>query len=103
MKAVLSWLWDRKWLILFALGTLAAFLFVDHFAELIYSAFKLTIVVVLGSMILHWFFPETLHKYINEGQFLTDFNTADAKHKLWIVISVIGIIFIVSALCFHAA
>ena|SRR5215471_12941971 len=103
MKAILSWLNDRKWLILFGAVLAIVFFALPHYAELVYSAFKLTLVVTIASMIVHWLFPGTIHKYLFEDQFVQDFHDADPKQKLWMTVSALGIILIVAALCFFSA
>jgi amino acid transporter len=100
MKAVLSFIHDHLWLVLAALILGALFFWVGHFGEFIYAAIRLIAVVVVAAAVLHWKFPQTLHKYINEDRLIADFNSLDPKHRVYVAFGTLAILFVVSALCF---
>lgn len=103
LTSIGTWLRDHAFLALLGAGLIFLFLFVNHFSELFYSAAKLTAVLLVGSLALHFAFPQTFHRYINDSQFLDDFKNLDPKHKVWATVVVLGTIFLISAFCFvHA-
>lgn len=103
LTSIVTWIRDHTLLVLLGAGAIVGFIFLSHFAELFYSTIKLTAVVVLASLVMHFAFPQTLHRYINDGQLMTDFHALDSKHKVWSVLVTLGVLFLVSAICFvHA-
>lgn len=101
LKSIGSFIKDNYLLFLFGVGMLVLFLFVGHFAELIYAAMKFAFVIVLSAIFVHWKFPGSIHKYIQSDAFLTEFWGTDPKHRIWTTIIVFLVMFIVGAWIFH--
>lgn len=80
---------------------MVAFLYAGtHFSELLYGALRLAVVVLVAFIAMSVVFKGTLRPYVQSGKFMTDFEALDPKHKAWITVGVLSVIFFVSALCF---
>lgn len=100
MKAILSFLRDNAYLILFAVGLAFLFLFVGKFAEFIYATIRFFAVIVAAAIVLHWKYPDTLHRYLQDDKLIQDFFALDPKHRCYIAFGTLAVLFLVSALCF---
>lgn len=101
LSAVFTFVKDNFWIVLFGGIMLACFMFTGHFGELIYSAMKFAFIVVLAALFLHWKFPATIHKYINEDALKNEFWGTDPKHRLNLAFGMMAVLFLICAICFH--
>lgn len=93
-KLTVAWTWikDHSWLVLLAGIALLIFFFVPQFKELAYGAFRLIIGILLVSIVLYAWFRDTIQQHLVSGDFVTAFNSLEAKHKVAVTITVIGFI-----------
>lgn len=99
-QTTLGWIHDH---LLLAIGSVVCailFLFLGHFAEFFLAGLKLFAVLLFFSVGMHFGFPGTLHKYVNEDQLLKDFWGASPEVRLKHAVILIVAILVVSALCF---
>lgn len=100
LKTILTFCKDNFWIVLFAAGMLALFLFTGHFGSIIFSAMKFSFVVLLAGIFIHWKFPATIHKWITESGLIADWNALDAKHRVYVGMGMLAVLFIVCGFCF---
>ncbi len=93
-KLLVAWTWiqDHAWLAILAALALLVFFFVPQFKELAYGAFRVIIGIILVSIVLYAWFRDTIQQHIVSGDFVVAFRSLEAKHKVAVTITVIGLI-----------
>jgi hypothetical protein len=103
MKGILTFLRDNIYIVIAAIILAVLFFWVGLFQEMVYGALRLFAVVLIAAIVLHWKFPDTVHKYIRDDELIADFKALDPKHRVYVVFGTIAVLFIVAALCFTHA
>lgn len=100
LSVVLAFAQEHYMLAVYAGVLITLFLFVGHFAELVYGAIRLAFVFITAAAMLNMVFKGTLRPYINDGTFVTDFHAMPPLHKVWLTVAVVVFIVLAAVLCF---
>jgi hypothetical protein len=89
LKAIGVFIKDHFMMAVFCAAALFAFLFLPHFQEMAYGIFRVGIAIFFVAALIYLWFKDTIREYLVSGQFVTDFTSLEAKHKVAVTMTVI--------------